>query len=156
MDDAERVAGGVGRGVRRVQPQQDTVRDARRDLPRASLAGRRAVAKEARERLAVDVFHHEEELVLGRHDIEDRDDVGVADAFAQPRFLEEHRDELGVARVLLVEPLDGHRLRKAGGADRAPEVHGGHAAGRELAVELVSAHHARLCRDRHPLENIRT
>ena len=53
-------------------------------------------ANEARERLALDVVHDEEELALVGDDVERRHDVRVLDARGEARLVEEHRDELGI------------------------------------------------------------
>ena len=150
VDDAERVPGRIRGVVRGVEAEEHAVRDAHRDVARALLAGLRARLEEACERLAVHVLHDEQELVIDRDDVDDRHHVRVPDALAEARLLEEQRDELGIARELLVQALDGDRLREASRADGATEVDRGHTAGRELAVELVTAHHPRLRSDGHP------
>ncbi len=73
------------------------------------------------ERLALHVLHHEEELPLRRHDVERRDDVGVADARGEARLVEEHRDELGILRVLRVQPLDRDRPREPDRSQKRPK-----------------------------------
>ena len=114
VDDAERLAVLVssprarraGRGARR------------HDRARRSCSGMRAPARRAaRSRREsdspCDVLHDEEELALGRDDVERRHDVRVADARGEPRLVEEHRDELGILRELRVQPLDRDGAREA-------------------------------------------
>ena len=48
-----------------------------------------------------------------RDDVERRDDVRVADARGEARLVEEHRDELGIARRALVQALDRDGAREA-------------------------------------------
>ena len=60
-------------------------------------------------RVALDVLHHEVVAGVGRADLEDGDDVRVVDAGREARLVEEHLDELGVPRQVLVQPLDGVR-----------------------------------------------
>ena len=87
----------------------------------------------------MNVLHDEEELAVGRDHIERRRDVGVANARRDARFVQEHRDELVLAREVRVEALDRHEAREAPGAERAPEVHRRHATRRDLVVDRVAA-----------------
>ena len=55
---------------------------------------------------------------------------------ASARLLEEHLDELGLAREVRVQALDGDEALEAPDARQAREVHRGHPAGRELGDQL--------------------
>ena len=55
-------------------------------------------ADEARERVALDVLHHEVVAGLALADLEDGDDVRVVDARGEARLVEEHLDELLLVR----------------------------------------------------------
>ena len=85
----------------------------------------------------IHVFHHQEQVVVGLHDVERRDHVRVADARNQARLVEEHRDEIRVLREVSVELLDRDRPREAFRSDEAPDVDGGHPARRDLPVERI-------------------
>ena len=86
------------------------------------------------ERIALDVLHDDEELVLFGDDVERRDDVRVTDLRSEARFVEEHRDELGIARVAVVESFDRDRARKTGRSEQPTEMDRGHAARRDATV----------------------
>jgi hypothetical protein len=87
------------------EPAYDRHGDARRH----ALAGLQGAPDEARERLAGHVVHDEQDLVVRGDDVERLDDVRVPDAGRELRLVEEHRDEVRVAREVRVEPLDGDR-----------------------------------------------
>ena len=115
--------------------EHDRRRDAQRDV--AAFVG--SSLSEARERLAVDVLQDDEDLARVDDDVERRHDVRVAHARGEPRFVDEHRDELRVRRELRVEPLDRDGAREPDRADDAPEVDRRHAAGRDLPADRVAA-----------------
>ena len=100
-------------------------------------------AKQLRERLAVDVLHDEEELAVGRDDVDRRDDVRVLDARGEARLVEEHRDELGILGELRMQPLDRDGAREADRAEQAAEVDRRHAAGGDLVVERITPYDAK-------------
>ena len=79
MDDAQRLAGGIGRLVRGVEAEENVVNDRGRDGDRAPRPHPRDRLDQRRERLAMHVLHDEEDFVFGGDDIERRDDVRVAD-----------------------------------------------------------------------------
>jgi hypothetical protein len=64
----------------------------------------------------VNVVHHDEEFRRVDHYVERGNDVGVPNARGQARLVQEHLDELRIARVLRVQLLDGNGPRKALGA----------------------------------------
>ena len=76
-----------------------------RDVQRRRRAGCRSLARgggadEARARRAVDVLHRHVELAVLLAEVEDLDDVRVAEPRADARLVDEHRDEVGIAREL--------------------------------------------------------
>lgn len=83
---------------------------------------------------AADELHHEVDLGLGGHHLEQPHDVGVADAAEDGDLPLDVRDEAVPHRLLLVEHLDRDRLPGI----RAPRlVHLGEGAVAEEAAELV-------------------
>ena len=144
VDDPERLAVLARRLVRGVEAfdraEDDRCGDGNGNADAALAQG----AEQARERLALHVLHDEKELAFEGDDVERADDVGMTDAGRDARLVEEHRDEVGLLGELGMEPLDGDGPREADGPEEAPDVHGGHAAGRDLVMERVAADHAHL------------
>jgi len=62
--------------------------------------------------------------------------VGVVNARREPRLLEEHLDELGLARQVRMQALDGDEPLEAANAGETRQVHRGHPARRELGDQL--------------------
>ena len=60
----------------------------------------------------------------------------MVDARGEARLLQEHLDELGLARQVRVQALDGDEALEAADAREPREEHRGHPAGRELGHEL--------------------
>jgi len=81
-----------------------------------------AAHTEAVQRLALDVREDDKQIGAFREDVERRDDVGVADAGRKTRLVDEHRDEVGIARDVRMDPLDGHGAREADRARQAADV----------------------------------
>ena len=94
-----------------------------------------------RERVALDVVHHQEQIPFERNHVEGGHDVRVADARREPRLVDEHRHELGVLGEMRVESLDGDGSREPDLAEHAAEVDRRHAPRRDLVVEHVAANH---------------
>jgi hypothetical protein len=140
MNDGEWLTARVLALVRRVEPVERARHHRRDDLRRDARAERRVAADELRERFALHVVHDDEELALHRHDVERLHDVGVPKARREARFVEEHRDELGVLRELRVEALDRNRAPEADLAHETTVVNRCHAAGGNLSVHGVAAH----------------
>ena len=91
------------------------------------------------ERLAVEELHDEvndvlAELALHLAEVDDVDDVRVADVVHRLRFMEETRDDVLLRGQLLEQDLDGNTL-----ADERvlAEVDGAHAALAELGLDLI-------------------
>ena len=138
MDDAELAAVLVLRLVRGVQAVEDRRDDRRGDARRDRNLPLLRRLHQLGERLAGDVLHDDEDLALGRDDVERGHDVRVTDAPAEARLVEEHRDELGILRELRMQALDGDGAREADGAAEPSEVDGGHPARGELSIEHVA------------------
>ena len=137
VDEAEWLAVLAVRLVRCVEAAErvdhDGDRDARRDTLLLLVRG----LEERRERRAVDEVHDDGDLiVLGDH-VEHAHHVGVLDAAHQARLVEEHREELAVAREVRVQPLDRDDPAEAASTEEAPEVHARHPAARDLVVDGV-------------------
>ena len=141
VDDVERLAALARRNVRGVQSLERT-REDRHHAPHGDrLPPLDGGLRELGKYLAVDVVHHEEELAFGGHDVERGDHVGVADPRGDARFVEEHRDEPRVARVLGVKAFDGDGAGEAHRADQAPEEHRSHPPGCDRLVQSVPSDH---------------
>ena len=92
-----------------------------------------------RDGVALDVLHDDEQLVVLRDDVERGDDVGMPDRGREPCLVEEHRDELGVLRVGVVQSLDGDGAREAHRPEQAPDVDRGHAPRGDAVMHQVAA-----------------
>ena len=84
------------------------------------------------------VVHREEELAVGEKDVDRGDDVRVMDSGGEPRFVQEHEGEVGLARQVWVCALHRDRSPLPGRIGQAREVHRRHAAGRDLPVDGVA------------------
>ncbi len=96
--------------------------------------------QKARERHTLHEVHHEEQLVFGLNDVERRYDVGVVDARREASFVEKHRHELGVARVLRAQALHRDLARKTGRPREETGMDGRHAARGKWLVDRVAPH----------------
>ena len=163
MDEPERLALLVDRHVRGVQALERAGHDGDDHARRQPFSTVARALDQARERLATDVLHHEEQLVLAHDHVERGDHVGVLDARGEARLVEEHRRELGVVRVLRMQPLDGDGPEEAGGPDEAAQMDSGHPARGDRVVDRVAIDEQRsrggrsvLCRSpSHPSERVR-
>src|SRR6185312_9447707 len=95
-----------------------------------------------RQRLPVHVLHHQEDLGPVLHHVDHGDHVGVADPRRDPGLVEEHRRDLGIARVLGVQPLEHHRPREPRGPEQPAEVDGRHPSGGDDVEHRVPTDHA--------------
>jgi hypothetical protein len=150
VNDAKRRARVGARFVRGVKPAQHPRKNGARDAPRNLPLSRVRCIEQARERLAVDVLHDQEELPLIGNHIECAHDVVVCDASRQARLVQEHRDEARVLGQVRMQPLDGHGLRKSTRGEDASQVHARHATGGELRVDDVPTQLRRQSVVRHP------
>ena len=103
----------VARGVGVLERAQDGERDVQAHVERQLLALRGGGADEARARRAVDVLHRHVELAVLLAEVEHLDDVRVAEAGADARLVDEHRDEVRVAGELRQDALDRDDLLEA-------------------------------------------
>jgi hypothetical protein len=134
VDQIERLALLVARFVRRLQPPERPRERRRRDSRGQPPA--RTGAREPRQRLAVHVFHREQEFAVLLDHVDDGHDVRVTHPRHQPRLVEQHRHQLGIVAVRAVQPLDGHRSREPGRPPRAPQMHARHAPPSDLVKEI--------------------
>lgn len=125
VDDLERRPVRALLLVRRVQAQQGVVEHAQDDADVELLVPPPQLPEGDVERGPLDVLHDQEKRLL--LDIDRPDDVGVADLSRQPCLIQEHRDELGLARDVRVHDLDRDEAFEAPSAESARQVHDGHA-----------------------------
>src|SRR5262249_53956448 len=138
MHEAEERAAVVAELVSTVEPCEPVDEHAERDRRGQALLLPRRARQESRERVALDVLHHEVVAERARAHFENRNDIRMVNAGRESRFVEEHLDELFFAREMWMKALDGDETAKAADAAQACEIHGGHAARRDLADELVA------------------
>ncbi len=151
VHEAQRLAVVVARRVGVLERAQHRQRDVEADVEQDVVApgGRRA--DQAGPRRAVDVLHRHVEFAVLLSEVEDLDDVRVAEVGADARLVDEHRDEVGIARVLGKDAFDGDDFLEAVRALAAREVHLRHPARRDPPEQLVGpqAHRRRDAGDRH-------
>ena len=118
--------------------------DVQRVLEREGLALQPQRFDDLLEVRAVDELHHDEVAIVGLPDVEDADDVGVAEPCAEPSLVEEHPDEVRVRRQMRKHALDRDLLLEALNASGLPEEHLGHASSLEFLDQVISliAHRA--------------
>jgi len=131
VDEMERAAGVVHQLVGCMQPFERVDHDAQRNLGRkwTSLPGQ--ASDQGVQREPVHELHDEKQPLRTALDRERGDDVRVTNARGEPRLVEEHRDEVLLARDVRVHELQGDEPLEAALADDAREVHGGHPALRD-------------------------
>ena len=88
---------------------------------------------------ALDVVHHQVELLTFFAEVEDRNDVGVTEVHRDFRFFAEHLFELGIFAELGKDALHGEELVHALRADRLRQIDFRHPAGGEFLEEDVFA-----------------
>jgi hypothetical protein len=107
VDDVERLPVEALQIVRVVQPREHARED-------AQVHAERELALHAPEervhRLPLEVLHHHEVVRALGADVERRHEVRVGHARRDPRFVHEHRHELGVVGELLADLLDDDQL----------------------------------------------
>ena len=136
VHDLERPPLVVGPFVSGVEPGERVEHDAHGHAGRDGLLLLRGAVEEVPGRVPLDVLHDEVVASVGRADLEDGDDVGVMDPRRQARFVEEHLDELGVPRQVLVQPLDRVEPLEAPRPAEAREKDRPHSPARELSDQL--------------------
>ena len=135
--------------MRGVEPAEDVRHDLRDETERRKMSAVLRGVDKLREALAVHVLHHQEQLAVGRDDVEHRNHVRMADPSGDAPLVSEHRDELGVLAVGRVEPLDRYGSLEPTGPIEPSDVHGCHAATRDLVCEDVPADSMGCRRRRH-------
>ena len=157
VDDVQRAARLVGGFVREREREEDLVGDVERRSRRDRLSALRGRAKQRGAGDAVHVLHHDVELALVLAELEHLGDVRMVQRPGDPRFVAEHLDELRIFGELRQDALDGDALGEAMRAAAAGQVHLGHAALTELALEDVLANRGSGCGayETHRSENIR-
>ena len=121
-----------------VQPRRRADRHRQPELERDLDLLLRAVLEQRPRGVTVDVLHRVEELAVGLTDVVDLRDVGVVEPGGEASLVEEHPHELRVAAALAGDDLQYRVALERADADRARQVDLGHAAGREVAHDLVA------------------
>ena len=134
VHDTERTPVEIAELVRVVQACEHTREHAQVDRQRHLTL--RAPEQHA-ERLALEIFHHEEVATVHLGKLERLDQVRVIEPASKPRFVGEHAHELGIRRELGQHLLHDQQLLRSGGARQRSQHHTRHAAlpeQRDLAV----------------------
>jgi len=90
----------------------------------------------------VDELHRDEVVPVGLAQVVDADDVRMIEPRREPGLVEEHLDELLVAREVREDALETDELLEAGCAGLPRQVDLGHPAGGDELDELVLAQRA--------------
>ena len=137
MDEPERASLFVGRLVRVREPATDRQRNLQGDLGGHRLLFSRGRANHFGCGGPLDELHRHVELRPFFAEIEDLNQVGVRELCAEPRFVDEHRDELGISRELRQDAFERNALGKTVRAFAAGNVNLRHAARCQLLQQLV-------------------
>ena len=111
VDDSERHAIEPGTIARVVERRERTHRDVEHERDREQLLPAREVREERADVLAVDVLHGEEVRATEHADIEHLGDVRMLELCSEPRLVEKHLRELGIAAALGEHALCAVRRR---------------------------------------------
>jgi hypothetical protein len=122
-----------------VQPLGHLAHDVDGELDRVALSARRLGPEDLGEVPAVHVLHGDEVGVVGPAEVEDLDDVGVAQGHRDLRLVDEHVDEGRVLAELGEDALDDDELLEALHAVGLRLVYLGHPAPSDELEELVLA-----------------
>ena len=95
---------------------------------------------EPRDALACEELHRDEEIVALPTQLEDVDQVRVAQVRDEARLVEEHLDDAALDREVGQDPLDDDRALEAVGPLQASEEDLGHPAAREAPDDLVASY----------------
>jgi hypothetical protein len=137
VHELERPALVVARVVRVVEGAEDREHHVQAHVERQLLALRRGRADDARAGGAVDVLHRHVELTVLLAEVEDLDDVRVAQARTHPRLVDEHRHEVRIARVLRQDSFDRNDLLEAVRPPTSSKVDLRHTARSDPPEQLV-------------------
>jgi hypothetical protein len=127
MDDVERLAARVGRGVRVIEAATHPGKHVRDVAVRPRALEVAQLDQHGRERRALDVLHRDVRRAAVLIDLERLDHVRVVEVRGQPRLVEEHRDEVEVVDDVRADPLDDDVLLEPADAGQAAQEHLGHA-----------------------------
>ena len=86
----------------------------------------------------MEVLHRDPVGALVLTEIEHLRDVRVVDTSRDPRFIEEHVDELIVLDEVRVDALDRHPFLEAAGAVHPGQMNAGHTADADLFNDAVA------------------
>lgn len=138
VDDFERLAVRPSRFMGCVEPSEDTDDDRDEDGHGRGVPARSGESKQLGQRHSVQIVHDEKQLAVLRNHVERRHDVRVADARREPRFVDEHRDELRLFGEVRVHAFDGDDSLEPRRPEEAAEPHRRHAAGGDFVEDCVT------------------
>src|SRR6266851_4582536 len=95
------------------------------------------LAEERQERLAMNVLHHQKDLIFADDHVENGHDVRVANPRRIAGLVQEHLLELIVPEQMRMETLRGDHARETSRALQPRQMNRGHATGRDLAVDRI-------------------
>jgi len=139
MHDAHQLAGAVAQLVGVVQALGDLMDHAADEAERQLALLARVLAEHREQREALEVLHHDVELVVALVELVDLADVRVRHVRRDLRLADQHRAEPAVAREVRQDPLDHEQLLEAGGALEPGQKDLAHAAGRNAGQQLVTS-----------------
>ena len=128
MNDVHALAVGAHQIVRIAEAGRDLVRDERRDRHRAEQVLPAQLPHQRLHVAAAQVLHRQEVVAADISEVEDLNDVRVAEQRVDARFLHEHVDEIGGVRSLRQDPLDDEGLPETLRAGHDGAEHLGHAS----------------------------
>jgi len=137
-DDVQRAPVVVDADVRVVQAAADLDQEEQGQPERQPAALGGEAAQQLAQVRAVHELHREEVLAVDLAQIEDRHDVGMAEADDELALVDEALDELGVARELRQDLLDDDALLEARRAFHLREIDLAHPAGGEPRTEVIA------------------
>ncbi len=114
--------------------------DVRREPRRQVKIAGGSASREARDGLAFEVLHDDEEVFVVLPELVNVDDVRMPHRCGDRGLVEEHRHEARVAREVRVDALDDDRLFEALRSGEPAEEDLRHAAAVEPSHDVVAAH----------------
>jgi hypothetical protein len=150
MDDGQRLAQGVGLGVRVGQAAAEAADDENGEIDGHPAPQQLVPRQELLQVHPVHILHHHEILAGNGAQVVGLDDVGVDEVGHQARFPHKVRLELGHGRETLLDDLDGDELAKVPHAGLVGLVDNAHPALGDLADQPVSYAVHDVALDSHP------
>ena len=140
MDDAERFAVVIAKLMRRVKTAAGLGHDATGELPRkpSALA---CTTNDGRDRLAMQVLHHEVASVVVFAEVDDAADIWMLHTRGDARLIEEHADEARILSQMRMHDLDGDPALKALRSIELREIDRSHAALRDEVAKSAATEH---------------